>query len=49
MGVLEAQLFGDESITKQIQVAQAQSLSASSVQAGAARAQTGGVIGLTEI
>ena len=49
MGVLEAQLFGDESITKQIQVAQAQNLSASSVQAGAARAQTGGVIGLTEI
>tara|TARA_Y100000004_G_C8886996_1_gene400248 strand:+ start:16 stop:1140 length:1125 start_codon:yes stop_codon:yes gene_type:complete len=48
MGVLEAQLFGDESITTQIQLVQAQNVSSSSVQAGAAKAQTGGVIGLTE-
>jgi len=49
MGVLEAQLFGDELISGQIKAIGAQALSASSVQVGAAKSQTGGVIGLTEI
>lgn len=47
--VLESTLFGDELITGQIKSIGAQALSASSVQTGAAKTQTGGVIGLTEI
>ena len=47
--VLEAQLFGDELISGQIKSIGAQALSSSSVQVGAAKTQTGGVIGLTEI
>jgi hypothetical protein len=47
MGVLEAQIFGNEAIASEIQNVTAQNLSASSVQSGAARSQTGSVIGLT--
>jgi hypothetical protein len=46
--VLESTLFGDELITGQIKSIGAQVLAESSVQAGAAKSQTGGVIGLTE-
>lgn len=47
--VLESTLFGDELITGQIKSITAQVLAESSVQTGAAKSQTGGVIGLTEI
>ena len=47
--VLEAQLFGDELISGQIKSITAQVLSESSIQTGAAKSQTGGVIGLTEV
>ena len=46
--VLESTLFGDELITGQIKSIGAQVLAESSVQTGAAKSQTGGVIGLTE-
>jgi hypothetical protein len=48
MGVLEAQIFGDEAIASEIQYVTAQNLSGSSVQSGAAKSQTGSVIGLTQ-
>lgn len=46
--VLESTLFGDELISGQIKSIAAQSLSESSVVTGAAKGQTGQVIGLTE-